>query len=787
MDIDRIKLKRAVVRTSTTKLLNDIAAMEDDASLGELEEKINLLTLKEDSLKELDREIENGVEDDALEEEISSSENYKEKISIAKTKLQRMLPFLESELWWRGPHWLHKDEMHWPTTGEPSQGAEGCQVEERKVTLMPIVSSPFEAVLKVEEFSSFSRVVRVTAWVRRFVNNCRNGEERKSGPLRAEEVIDAESSLTTGMTTMGWCRVTTLTFALALLHQNGANTSGSTPKEGERASVSSLSTSLADVVLVSYHKPWNEQHASFARLLDAPITTWHVTNQALRSYVGTSIARGKRPVFVAADPGELEQAMDALGDADEVHCVPWLFVRHHSLIREGLMSQWKPHSMCDVVGVLGMNFTVIRNIFWPLESSVEMNPSSEKMLDRLRVRQHSSAKSLSGKHLKVACYEVTSKIRTSSSCNEKFARDILALLTATNITVTLKPLSNLGVIWDGLYGNAWDIFFDLVALRPVEVPDFDFPFILFVHRTFYSRLDDHRVVTPLEVADESSKLVASTVFLLTLAAAVAAVFGEKSWSALRGFSDLMMLLLGAFLATSADDRSLVRRVTALGKALIGICFVAVLPLSVYFRSELTSIVTIRRPAYRIDTLQELEDALDRGEVAPCAVVGSSTHFELNGDAGYAFQTSLMNKLQLAFARYGNRVLAVENPSACLRCASRRDRVCYSSLEYIRRNFLKNFPNVGEFVEHLGMQLVGFRMHKRLDMYKPMRRLFLSFEEQRLMTWFVSKNDHEEVDTKFDMSSLFVVHVVLLAACCVVLLLEVVVAMCLSRWSGAEGR
>ncbi|KAL3209201.1 hypothetical protein MRX96_052405 [Rhipicephalus microplus] len=57
---------------------------------------------------------------------------------------------------------------------------------------MPVISSPFEAVLKVEEFSSCSRVVRLTAWVRRFVNNCRRGKERKGGPLRAEEVIDAE-------------------------------------------------------------------------------------------------------------------------------------------------------------------------------------------------------------------------------------------------------------------------------------------------------------------------------------------------------------------------------------------------------------------------------------------------------------------------------------------------------------------------------------------------------------------------------------------------------------------
>ncbi|XP_075743772.1 uncharacterized protein LOC142802692 [Rhipicephalus microplus] len=99
---------------------------------------------------------------------------------------------LESELWWRGPHWLHKDKTHWPTTGEQSPGAVECHLEERKVTVMPVISSPFEAVLKVEEFSSCSRVVRLTAWVRRFVNNCRRGKERKGGPLRAEEVIDAE-------------------------------------------------------------------------------------------------------------------------------------------------------------------------------------------------------------------------------------------------------------------------------------------------------------------------------------------------------------------------------------------------------------------------------------------------------------------------------------------------------------------------------------------------------------------------------------------------------------------
>lgn len=78
MDIDRIKRKRAVARSSTTKLINEVSTMDDSASIGELEEKLNLLTLKEDSLKELDREIEKGVEDEAFEEEIACSEMYRE-------------------------------------------------------------------------------------------------------------------------------------------------------------------------------------------------------------------------------------------------------------------------------------------------------------------------------------------------------------------------------------------------------------------------------------------------------------------------------------------------------------------------------------------------------------------------------------------------------------------------------------------------------------------------------------------------------------------------------------
>ncbi|XP_050043628.1 uncharacterized protein [Dermacentor andersoni] len=98
----------------------------------------------------------------------------------------------ESELWWKGPRWLQEDDTSWPMISEPSSKVRECQMEERKVTVMPIVSSSSMAIFNVENYSSFSRVVRVTAWVRRFVDNCHNKEGRTIGPLRAEEVISAE-------------------------------------------------------------------------------------------------------------------------------------------------------------------------------------------------------------------------------------------------------------------------------------------------------------------------------------------------------------------------------------------------------------------------------------------------------------------------------------------------------------------------------------------------------------------------------------------------------------------
>ncbi|KAL1447372.1 hypothetical protein MTO96_028583 [Rhipicephalus appendiculatus] len=264
---------------------------------------------------------------------------------------------------------------------------------------------------------------------------------------------------------------------------------------------------------------------------------------------------------------------------------------------------------------------------------------------------------------------------------------------------------------------------------------------------------------------------------------VTVVIRRETWSALRGFCDMTMFLLAAVLATSSAEPNLARRATPLVKTVLSLWFLSILPLSVYFRSELTSLVTLRRPTYRIDTLKKLEDALDRHEVAPCVVKGTAGYYELSHSRDNAWQTSLMNKLQFAFSRVGDRALAASNVRECLRCSSNRDRVCYNLLEHFSRRMLKKYGDVRAFVEHLRMQPTGYPMHKFLDVYKPIRRLFLATEEHKLIKWDVSERDSVDSETtSFDVSSLFVQLVILHTASCFVLLLEVMVAWCVRRAS-----
>ena len=104
---------------------------------------------------------------------------------------------LQHSLWWNGPDWLREQPDNWPSMQPTSVSIP----DEEKPAICNIVSqsrSPGSNFpIDFNSFSSFSKLVRVTAWVTRFIRKCRNkGQEAMCGnSLSTRELQDAENLL----------------------------------------------------------------------------------------------------------------------------------------------------------------------------------------------------------------------------------------------------------------------------------------------------------------------------------------------------------------------------------------------------------------------------------------------------------------------------------------------------------------------------------------------------------------------------------------------------------------
>ncbi|GFR05940.1 integrase catalytic domain-containing protein [Trichonephila clavata] len=101
---------------------------------------------------------------------------------------------MKNSRFWHGPHWLTLSEENWPKNERLSQETTN---EERRVKYISInYSSEFqneEPILDINDFSSISKIFRITAWIRRFINNLKlKKEDRIKTPLSAEEIEEAE-------------------------------------------------------------------------------------------------------------------------------------------------------------------------------------------------------------------------------------------------------------------------------------------------------------------------------------------------------------------------------------------------------------------------------------------------------------------------------------------------------------------------------------------------------------------------------------------------------------------
>lgn len=99
---------------------------------------------------------------------------------------------LGHELWWTAPDWLRCERSEWP---KQPQLAPNTPAEEGDEICHHVIAQHADPVVPFCNFSSFNRLKRVTAWILRFISNCkarRSGADLIAGPLMTRELRHAE-------------------------------------------------------------------------------------------------------------------------------------------------------------------------------------------------------------------------------------------------------------------------------------------------------------------------------------------------------------------------------------------------------------------------------------------------------------------------------------------------------------------------------------------------------------------------------------------------------------------
>ena len=103
----------------------------------------------------------------------------------------------DSRLWWEGPEWLKQEEEKWPPKLELDNSTEIASERKRVNVMVAAAKEPkgVSSVIDIDRFSNLGKLLRVTAYVKRFIENIKlkkEGKELKTGNMSVEELEKAE-------------------------------------------------------------------------------------------------------------------------------------------------------------------------------------------------------------------------------------------------------------------------------------------------------------------------------------------------------------------------------------------------------------------------------------------------------------------------------------------------------------------------------------------------------------------------------------------------------------------
>ena len=89
-------------------------------------------------------------------------------------------------LWWDGLLWLKQSSADWPK--QDNMPHNNLHDKERDVSLLTTITNN-PPVIPLDRYSSFHRLKHVTAWMFRFISNCRRYTNKCTSPLSTRELV----------------------------------------------------------------------------------------------------------------------------------------------------------------------------------------------------------------------------------------------------------------------------------------------------------------------------------------------------------------------------------------------------------------------------------------------------------------------------------------------------------------------------------------------------------------------------------------------------------------------
>nr|XP_042913510.1 uncharacterized protein K02A2.6-like [Parasteatoda tepidariorum] len=94
--------------------------------------------------------------------------------------------------WWHGPKWLKNDPETWPIKVLSKRTQPLVEAESRKTKFQSSYVATAEPIIDISRYSSYTKLLRVTAWILRFVYNCKT-QQHITHELNCNEIEKAKN------------------------------------------------------------------------------------------------------------------------------------------------------------------------------------------------------------------------------------------------------------------------------------------------------------------------------------------------------------------------------------------------------------------------------------------------------------------------------------------------------------------------------------------------------------------------------------------------------------------